>query len=1182
MSAMLTNLERSGCSGMVTGSLLQKYAGIYEAFIGIRLLRLLIMNKIKTGLGSEAAEKMGIKAGAKLSKVLSLTRDDEFMGEFAKLMAEEENSFLKILLKPPGYEALKDGGKLIYTILKVGVKGLRMLPGGLLDGVAGAGKGLASLAENPGGLLKGAKGAAAMATKVGPAVSGALKNAASTASKDAVKGLATKIGEFAGERLSQLGAGIAAGPEGWAADLVLMVITVIQVGGFIGEIITLEFAAPDLFMHEFSDSASACLSMHQSDNLGICTNGYLGKTTDGTTGCKPCPQIENMRDFEDPGQYNRSFNTLSKINSENQNYSYAANAARDPSVVHKLTTLTCPRASPGVSSPQPTYADRPYPGGYCHRINTVVPDSVVGGGFKSISYYDQYNHYLTNDGSMCVGGSKYDHPKTDDIDSSKKTDSSLSVPRDTRDRDMTELISSMEGTSTVEWNWAPLDWAKRKGDDTSDNKLGCDENKWGRCWWNSEGAIGRNWQSFEMDTDDLFDTIGVQKPIHPVDLDIIDRDFSERPIIHEYNNSNVCNDNFEMAGDSMYFRKGNREYDLEYENKEQQQFISNYCCPRITNSKICPKWSHSSPIKWNTKKTEFGGHTDQLSEPNNKNCYIINKPEFISNKMRNENINRKNFNSNTDYKTIRSGSIQCGPKNKDVSNQQYESLQNESYQDHETYTDPENVIRPIKQGNKYYGTRFKIDNRYNFFSDFDSGSTGYENYLDPHDFVPLKNKTGSKFQNTDYITDDHFYISHKDTTIDDVISHELGHDDRSNLYCDNIKCNDLEKTKYTQTVYDEFCKSEIGYSKNMKYNKFYRPAWIRDKPNNIPDSSDPELYSDICCNSIDYSHKTSFVGCDTDGNNSYFIDQIIQDYNENSNENSNPYVPDNSEDNKRNKINPIDRNNLNQCIPSMEAKCTLSNEYYTKSSPSDTRLMEIMEEMEICDNLLDKISLNKDIQNYTSMKEYFSDKNLTELCKENSDGMCTSYVPQAVYDKNIIDKQEYWLLKRKSVGYGPEKGWIDNPPNNWNSGSENNILNQPEHDNTYTQCVEINPCSDVYDLEIYKKSIDIVSSNKNIPDSAIFDPSPDFSNLYKVVCSSPSPRPKYQTIRYIGGNPPDTTELMNDYISINCRNFEDPSGKNFSNIPAAKGPFSIDGDNSNYHYYNIACISSPSNKINIY
>ena len=93
------------------------------------------------------------------------------------------------------------------------------------------------------------------------------------------------------------------------------------------------------------------------------------------------------------------------------------------------------------------------------------------------------------------------------------------------------------------------------------------------------------------------------------------------------------------------------------------------------------------------------------------------------------------------------------------------------------------------------------------------------------------------------------------------------------------KCSDLEKTQYMQQIYDKkFCRKYpdnlFDEDEGLDINKFYRPVGINNQGENI--SSPNKLnYPDICCDNIEDSDLSAFIGCDAEGRNPYFIDDII-------------------------------------------------------------------------------------------------------------------------------------------------------------------------------------------------------------------------------------------------------------------------------------------------------------------
>lgn len=1150
-----SNKTRKSCSGKISNDLAKKYIGIYAMFVVIRVTVYLI-RRAATGVIASLADPVEGSAFETLIRFAEKKAlADGLEGEGAELFTKGITAFTKEFLKPPGFDSIKGIGQALKWM---GNKGIEF----------GTEEGRAARAERT----------AAKALK---------KEAQKAAKKAAEKGVAEEVAEGEGRALAEAGdieAG-GGGPFDFITDVVALVVLIVQSALVIAELITLEFAAPDLMVHSFSDEATACVTIQQLDNQkDRCVNGVLNGDT-----CVPCNQLENMRDSEPHEQYISSYKNLKDITVENRNSSYSADAGKDPSVVHKLTSLTC--GGDGILNPQnsgPTYADRPYPAGYCHRVKRVDDAG------QAHSFHDKYNYYLTNDGNMCNETSFYSEPRTNSINETIITDVTKTKGPNPVAIPMKELIPQMESdTNSVTWNFMTLDWSKPESDTDDDLKAGCDGVL--SCDWNNEGYLGTKYQSstdtlgdwMDRSEDFVFNEDSDEKPIQPVDLEIIEGAPTNRPDIQNYNNSNVCNDDYEMAGDSIYFRKNNREFDLEVKNKEGQKFISNYCCPKIANGPQCPKWKEGLIVNYDTNKDEFKGHKDPFNEPNTKNCYLIDKPEFISSNIANESVNQ-DYNSNEDFTTIRSGSIQCGPKNETISMSAYGDT--DQHKDNESII-LNNLVQPIKRSDgKIYGTRFKLDSRYNYFAEYDSGATGYENYLDPNDYIPLREKTEdknlSKYLSNNYFDYDIFNISNRNTTITDVIANELGHPNRKNLFCDNIECNDLEKTKYMQTVYDEFCKIDGSFVSSpsipTKYNKFYRPSWINSdfKPENLNDPS--ELYSDICCEPINYARKTSFVGCDASGKNSYFIDNIIQNYNDEIT----PTIPNPSSNINRNPINPLPnkKQNLNQCIPSMEVKCSLSRDYYSRlpSPPNNNNLAQAIEDNKKCNNLLNLVVLNRNNVDSDNLEEYLKNKSLPEICESESDGMCSANLPHMSYNDSIYNKDEYWMLDRYSVGYAPQKGWLNpdkNPSSSWSETYKNSDyrINIP-NTNVYTECNPINPCSNIYDLEIYNKQIDSLSIDDiDFTNNNGYQPNTqDNDNILRDSCQSNN---NFHKIRYILNpnerEPPNKNDLLENHIKIKCRNFEDRSAQNFSNLPLSTDPYR-DNSNPNIYYYNIGCISSPT------
>lgn len=1316
---IIDNLQRSKCTSALMKNMGTKYAELYATLVIVRIMSLALRRQVYQSMftsdiysasGSTTNRIVGMiakrvfpeeymeeKAAIESAKEITERR---FVGEIEKQLIERFGMrylmMRPLIFKPPVVGGIWDMG---VGIVKAGTWAAGKL--GIMTATADA------AATATADAAEAASDTSAMEAKI----------SADFAKKDITEAAEGAMDETIGE-LSAEGTGevflnplTAAGAgelgEGAAAmiaadvgadagvnfvpgigQIVFVVLLAVQI---LFVAMTIDFVAPDLALHHFSDNAG-CIGLYTQDNNKTgCANGYSDENGD----CKWCKQITGMRDFENPVQYDESYRNVKDINFENQYISYAADAGNDPTVVHKLTSLIC-SAPDSDGKIGPTYADRPLPGGYCFRELTVTEHSEDAGTTGVRAYYDENNAFLSNDPSMCTEGTHYKFPSTADFDY-------VDILQDS-EYTLISNIERAEANDTFKWNWMPLEWAKEKMDRGPDDSS-C-SGGWS-CMYEDESGVARGYQGAKdyagrwwSDNDDLM------PPISPIDLDIMnkfvkpptsmvdgvlaelsettrnnmeilggnivghaptgneiynqipsddhdsrigehdrlgyssivyamqsssdtpggvaspyrggerirnetifkrsdgglptqDNETGNRPKIHEYDTSNVCIDGYEMAGDSIYFRSGNREFDGSDKliPGREQTYTSNYCCPKIANSGDCPRWnidpvvagpatvesSNTNEDKGSSKK-DYGGHQDKRIDANTGNCYIIDKPEFRAKKYFNEKY-QNDYNSNPKFNRLVSGSIQCGPKDKSQAIDKYAG--NPSHEDYETYSDSYTINSIKLQDGSQAGTRFKLDSRYPFFSEYDSGATGYENYLDPYDFVPLKERTSdgqlSKYITNDTLNTDDLKISAEETTINDVIAKELGHDNRSNLYCENIACNDLEKTKYMQTVYDNFCVVSGAYDgsspREVAYNKFYRPAWIDEasRPTNIPEDVNKHKLSDICCDPIDHSRKTSFVGCDANGKNPYFIDKIIQDYNNNSE----PTLPSPSKEQNRNRMNPIptSKHNLNQCIPSMEIKCNIDKDYLI-SSPRDSDMLKLVRHQEICDSILDIKAINDYNINPKKMNKDFTDRNVNDICKIESDGLCSAFMTPYIYNDIQNDsemfKGKYWNRNRLTVGYVPHKGWYNKEiPNSWNSGSDGSIGNE-NLDQEYNMCVNLNPCSEIYDMEIYDKSIDSLASpiedrlNYPMPGSPTYD-SFGFQNCYDN---------NYHSIRYIGNSQPTKDELL-DKISIKCRNFEFGDNNTYSNIPFISEPKIV---NSDEYIYNIGCISSPNindNEINM-
>ena len=925
------------------------------------------------------------------------------------------------------------------------------------------------------------------------------------------------------------------------------------------QFIVSDFLVPDLIIKRLSGLAGCTTAKYKDGNSDKCVNGFR---EDGE--CKPCNQIENMRDYEYPHQYKESYKMFKDITVDNRDKSYVVDISDDPTMTHKLTSIKCNSGS------EPVYAERPFPVAACFLKNPSNDDDFDGAN-KDKGLFLFSDPYICNSNAPWANLSD-----NSDLDS-----------------------GSWTNDSKLLWQLNPLPWASVDDKDLiTPCSQAAGDKSWKKslnCWWEKDGDISKGINVAEGELNQFWEETAAkdqtQKPYPPSILDISSftveghGQTQNRPPIDIYDGSNVCKDNYQLAGDNVYNQGGNREYSInDIKNKNDDEvYVSNHCCPKIIGSGDCPRFS-SSPVSYNTPKEEFGGMLDFKNDTNTSNCYLLSNsdhPEFIPHD-RSDLLTplHNDYNSNSDFNVIRTGGIHCGPKNKVIATQFKMNKENNEYNtrgdsglaDYDTYLE-EDLVKVIKGNNKYYGTRFALDNRYTYEWNNDSGATGYENYLDPFDYIPLDKKKGSKYLEKGAHFDDMiFYTKHANTTINDVIAKGNSHPDRTELLCDNIECDDLEKTKYMQTVYDNFCKIKNikpGPILEYEYRKFYRPAWIKDKPENLEDE-DKDYYSDICCEPIAHSRKTSFVGCDANGENSYFIDKIIQKYNARDYENIT--IPEK----KRTRKNPLSQKlNLNQCIPSMEAKCGRGNDYILNlinsgnpSSPATS--INFNNQGQRCNNVFDRFNLN---QVSVGTDDTLGNKSLDDICSE--DPNCGPFQPQKTFtEKYGIDENEYWKYDRLSVGYAPYKGvsnsWTEFTGSHDNAddkfSSNNFTLNPPSQKANYTECNPIWPYSNIYDLEIYDKRIDSLPS-----------PHPE-PNGYPLIPNPNPPNTNYHTIRYIKSGESDDEanitkihENTEELFKIHCRNYEDLNGDYLYSEPFISSPIEI---NDQEVLFNIGCRKS--------
>lgn len=649
----------------------------------------------------------------------------------------------------------------------------------------------------------------------------------------------------------------------------------------------------------------------------------------------------------------------------------------------------------------------------------------------------------------------------------------------------------------------------------------------------------------------------------------------------KFDSANVCQDKFVLAGahldqipqSGLNGEVAEKINDTMNEVKHHdEEIISNHCCPKIIGSEDCPHSGYNKPIDLYTSKEDFDPVRPE-NEETVKSCYMYDYTkydEFFPKKIPN---NERGSGENEYISNFRFGGVQCGPRHLGNGNNQIESIK--PFRNKGDDTEYLDVKRPEetsdnRQGDSngtdppagsYYGTRFKLDNRYKYTPEKDSGATGYEHYLDPEDYVLLneEQKGGniiSQLFNTTFVNeigkDTKLTGINDKTTINDIIPRQLGHENRKKYLCDNFVCNDIEKTKYIQTIYDGFCTNwrDPSPGKWIKdgYKKFYRPIGIEKDGVGGEQKSSPEksMFSDICCDPIPFSLQSSFVGCDAKGKNPYFIDAIMTD--------ASPIYP---QTRNRKIIKPRSRPNLNQCIPSMEDKCYIDSEKrdILKSEQEKLTFKSYNDLMNSCNNKLDANIITKDKDKDIANLTYNSlDTDLNTECHTglvNSKSICRGVQyrknideGESIYQGDYYDTQ-YWLYDKETkkgrgaYGYAPHKGTINDfttkpdPPFDFE-------LIQPALKSVYTECNELPHEKKIRDIEIYDKRIDWVPEI-NRSDSHI---------------------------RYIGENPPKASELQlpegNKYFKLICdENYEQDISE-----PEKKDDY--------YYKYTVSCKKPPT------
>jgi hypothetical protein len=1055
-----------------------------------------------------------------------------------------------------------------------------------------------------------------------------------TSIKDALSSeLAEKIAqlEAQSEVLGSLGA------PGWIIGAVLDAITIFSI------IMTVDFGIADAPFEEMLKGGYCTFieGANISKMSGECSNGKLKDKQ-----CESCRQIVNMKDYEK--NYDEKYDFLKK---ESQKEVYISSNSRDkynnvfgsysPSVTNKLTSLVCKNGKDDV-----TFAKRPFPIGGCvywdydgsqhwtlkgQKWNDNDRYGIAGFGKNLTSSDEDYllNNFtfLTTDQNNCLveWDTVNEVPKAwdmdgDRIDKAKSDDANSGIRMDFKQ------MEYIVGSPIQE-----IGECTKKG-------IGIDnyfENF--KCMWAYHNPVRRAMTTIG----DLFILGLTGKSEYKEKMP----QMKDNNRVSKYDGPNVCTNDLELSGSIIK--------DLDYredpanrilnKNPKDKVDVSNHCCPPVIGAAKCPHYHGPENVRINTPASAFNPKDDAYDD-DIYNCYVlgpgmnigtISHPELVPYNM----ILPLKENSVADFLTVdgntnksisrfKRGGIQCGPKQKNIASPWQRYPGGEFTPDGSTYyynKDGDDVLDVIRTTtnkkatdnlSNYYGTRFKLNNDYNFYYDEDSGATGYENYLDPGNHIHLPchesgNCDGStKFQsydwkenykkkNRDDITKSIYDIDEY-TTINDVIARENGHPDRMKPLCDNVICNDLEKTKYMQTVYDTMCTNYDSSNKlRNKYKKFYRPAGIKNYDKNVVDNNNIHSYSDICCSPIPFSNKWAFVGCDAKGQNSYFIDNIISEYNIGNNPSptlpKELYIPSSTKPNEgiireRIRINPQrkEKQNLNQCIPSEKNKCATSGDYLALISNSklteDQRKVEFSNISNKCKQKEDEYLLlgmtDYDNDNYMNNNAVSKDKLCNDgfggeiKCSYNSGFIRSDYdyykfktslaspspgeprpspKPPSEFEPEgpgDARKEEYWRYGRAPEGYVPYKGQIYNKWSGWSSVPDSHskfTLSSPDNDR-YTECVPIPWKINVSDIEIYDKSIDWDKEK--------------------------------QKLRYIGTSPPPSTAPeAENYFKIKCKYYDGHLNRENLNTTIDSNsykPVEYPDSGPNEYHYDIRCIQDPS------
>ena len=308
---------------------------------------------------------------------------------------------------------------------------------------------------------------------------------------------------------------------------------------------------------------------------------------------------------------------------------------------------------------------------------------------------------------------------------------------------------------------------------------------------------------------------------------------------------------------------------------------------------------------------------------------------------------------------------------------------------------------------------------------------------------------------------------------------------------------------------------------NLNNNLSEFPSWIQKLLN----TESPLMVPDICCDNIDNSQNTAFIGCDASGHNPYFIDDILSG------------------------------KNLNQCATLKGSSCyPLSNEDMLQRDKVDMCYKKTQNRDK------DKLPDYEDLPENADIDQYFED--FKDFCKSSQSG-----------EEDSPDKKgECGRFIPYNLPNFPHKKKLDSQ---WDEGSNETgkfrfTLPEPIYGENYNYCIEskqIDSGLNITDIDFLDKNFDwyIPESDyeKNYPLKRANDiASCDCCENPDASCNIQCDNNSSQKLRFIkipdGGplngipfwespfgddepdrkgtdDPPDTLEPNNPYVNVQCK-----------------------------------------------